>query len=614
MSGAALEAVFWSAGFLVLYHHLAFPLLARCLARMLRALRESAPAPVPVPADRRFLPHVTLIVPACNEEAFIRRKVENIAALDYPPHLLRLIVVSDGSDDRTAALARAALNDAPHLAAEVREYAANIGKTAVLNRAMEDAGTGIAVFSDVSSAVEADILKRFAVHFEDPEVGVVCGAYRLDAPMNAGERLYWDMQVALKRDENEIGAMMGAHGAFYAIRAELFEPLPADTINDDFTVPMRIVAKGYRTVYDTAIVVRELERTGARQDFARRVRISEGAMQQTVRLAGLLDPKRPGIAFVFASGKALRAFVPFLIVAMGIAAFALDGMGEGFYGLALAGFGVLMALGLLQLQDNLGCVPKIAHPLAYLAAGHMAGLIGGSHYLRRALVAASHAPKRDDAVCPDGPDMGFISPSARCAKRAFDVFAASFCFVGFIVLLPFVAIAIKLDSPGPVFYRQLRVGTRAKTWSKLFLLLKFRTMTWDAERETGAVWARRNDKRITRVGAFLRKMHLDELPQCLNVLRGDMSIVGPRPERPIFLARLEKEIPFYSERTYGLRPGMTGLAQITVGYDECVEDVRRKVLHDHVYATRLNRLLDWVRTDFSICFRTIAVVLHGKGR
>ena len=112
----------------------------------------------------------------------------------------------------------------------------------------------------------------------------------------------------------------------------------------------------------------------------------------------------------------------------------------------------------------------------------------------------------------------------------------------------------------------------------------------------------------------MRKTRLDELPQCLNVLKGDMSIVGPRPERPQFFSKLEGHIPFYIERTYGLKPGITGLAQVSQGYDTSIEDVRSKVLYDHAYALRIARPLDWLKTDLSIIFRTFTVVVLGRGQ
>jgi lipopolysaccharide/colanic/teichoic acid biosynthesis glycosyltransferase len=182
-----------------------------------------------------------------------------------------------------------------------------------------------------------------------------------------------------------------------------------------------------------------------------------------------------------------------------------------------------------------------------------------------------------------------------------------------IVFVP-IALAIKLDSRGPIFYRQLRVGQATARATRLFWLTKFRTMRVDAEAQTGAVWAAKNDPRVTRVGRFLRKSRLDELTQAWNVLVGEMSVVGPRPERPQFFHRLETEIPFYIERTFGLKPGITGLAQVSQGYDESVEDVRSKVLFDHAYALQISRPLRWFVTNVSIVFRTVSTMVLGKGQ
>lgn len=607
--------LFWVAAFLVAYHHVGFPLIVKYLARFLRKAKKPV---LPRHLATADLPSVAIVVPAYNEEAFIRAKIENLAKLDYPANKLTVIIASDGSTDNTVAFAREALADAPDLPAFVKDHASNRGKIAVLNEVMAGIDADIVVLSDVSSVVSPDTLQCFAAHFADQSVGVVCGAYQLDKPGSEGERFYWDFQTALKRDENTIGAMMGAHGAFYAIRGGLFEPLEADTINDDFMIPMRIVAKGYKTIYDTSLVARELEQTNMGQDFRRRVRISAGAMQQLTRLTELFSLKRPGVAFVFASGKALRALTPFLLAVMMIMSFVLMTMGVQFYAVFFLGLAVLVVLGLLQIKNTLSVLPKIAHPFAYLAAGHMAGLVGGLRFLARMEKGrwgrASDEGLDQFGIDGDALSMGFMTPATRVGKRLFDIIVASVAFVVFAMLFPFIALAVKLDSPGPIFYRQLRVGARTETESKLFLLTKFRTMRQDAEKGTGAVWAKKNDSRITRVGNFLRKSRLDEFPQCLNVLRGDMSIVGPRPERPAFFAKLEREIPYYTERTYGLRPGITGLAQVTTGYDESVEDVREKVLHDHVYATRLHRLVEWFWTDVSICFRTFTVMVLGKGQ
>jgi lipopolysaccharide/colanic/teichoic acid biosynthesis glycosyltransferase len=207
-----------------------------------------------------------------------------------------------------------------------------------------------------------------------------------------------------------------------------------------------------------------------------------------------------------------------------------------------------------------------------------------------------------------------IHPFTARAKRLFDIVAALTGILITLPLFPFIVLAIKLDSPGPVFFRQLRIGRAMPDRTELFEMIKFRTMVSDAERGTGAVWAAKGDSRITPVGRFLRKTRLDELPQFINVLKGEMSLIGPRPERPGFYKKLETEIPFFAERTYGVTPGITGLAQVNQGYDTCIEDVRSKVGFDHRYALALSDPLSWLRMDLSIVWRTVAVMVVGRGQ
>jgi len=199
-------------------------------------------------------------------------------------------------------------------------------------------------------------------------------------------------------------------------------------------------------------------------------------------------------------------------------------------------------------------------------------------------------------------------------KRGFDILGATVGLLLTLPLFPVLALAIKLESPGPVFFRQLRIGAALPDRTVLFYMIKFRSMYQDAEAKSGAVWAKKRDPRITRVGLFLRKTRLDELPQFYNVLTGDMSLIGPRPERPGFYQQLEDAIPFFAERTYGLRPGITGLAQVKQGYPETVEEVRVKVAFDHAYALRIQTVSNWLKMDVSIVFLTLAVMVFGRGQ
>ncbi|NWF50119.1 MAG: undecaprenyl-phosphate glucose phosphotransferase [Ignavibacteriaceae bacterium] len=191
----------------------------------------------------------------------------------------------------------------------------------------------------------------------------------------------------------------------------------------------------------------------------------------------------------------------------------------------------------------------------------------------------------------------------KTAKRLLDIIIS---FIILILTLPIfiiVSIAIKLDSPGPVFFVQERMGMNGK----IFRIVKFRSMKQDAEKYTGPVWSQKDDPRVTRVGRIIRKVRIDELPQFINVLSGEMSIVGPRPERPFFVEKLSHEIPYYKRRLK-VRPGITGWAQVKHKYDESIEDVKIKLRYDLFYIENMS-----LRMDLKILFRTIFVVLFGKG-
>jgi len=189
-------------------------------------------------------------------------------------------------------------------------------------------------------------------------------------------------------------------------------------------------------------------------------------------------------------------------------------------------------------------------------------------------------------------------------KRCVDICLA---FVGILVTAPFfpvIALIIKLDSNGPLFFKQVRVGSGEKP----FLLYKFRSMREDAERDCGAVWAVKNDARITGVGRFLRNSRIDELPQLYNVLKGEMSFIGPRPERPEFVESLKRDICYYSKR-HTIKPGLTGWAQVRYPYGATVADAVEKLSYDLYYIKNLSLLL-----DAQIMFETVKVVLFGRGR
>ena len=199
-------------------------------------------------------------------------------------------------------------------------------------------------------------------------------------------------------------------------------------------------------------------------------------------------------------------------------------------------------------------------------------------------------------------------------KRLLDILVSLAGLVLALPVLSVIAVVICLDSKGPALFRQQRIGRAWPDRVEVFWMYKFRSMRVNAEAQSGAVWATKNDPRTTRVGDFLRKTRLDEIPQLFNVLRGDMSLIGPRPERPELYGKLEKAIPFFYERTYGLRPGITGLAQVYQGYDESIEDVRNKVSYDHAYALCLSHPVAWLSRELEIIWRTVVVMACGRGQ
>ncbi|MBK6849847.1 MAG: sugar transferase [Proteobacteria bacterium] len=245
--------------------------------------------------------------------------------------------------------------------------------------------------------------------------------------------------------------------------------------------------------------------------------------------------------------------------------------------------------------------------------------------------------------------------SVKLAKRALDLVGAASGLLVLAPLFPLLALAIRLDSSGPVIYRQRRAGrlrddadaqrsAGSDPSFEAFDMFKFRTMVVDAERQTGAVIAAADDPRITRVGRLLRRYRLDELPQFWNVLKGDMSLVGPRPERPELIVNLALAIPFFEERMRDIKPGITGYAQVSLGYsgrplrDSALleqlhqlvnpygldygsdgveveaDDMRVKLLYDLPYVAAMERFRSWAALELLILLRTPLVMLRGLGR
>jgi lipopolysaccharide/colanic/teichoic acid biosynthesis glycosyltransferase len=212
------------------------------------------------------------------------------------------------------------------------------------------------------------------------------------------------------------------------------------------------------------------------------------------------------------------------------------------------------------------------------------------------------APQAGSKLEPLVPAAGsFFYP---CWHKMMDLIFGLFGLLLLLLLLPVMAVLIYLDSPGPIFYSQERTGYRGRA----FHLHKFRSMRTDAEQTGLPVWTTRGDPRVTRVGRFLRAMHLDELPQVINILRGEMSLIGPRPERPEYVAELEKANPLYRYRMT-VKPGLTGWAQVEYGYGSSSQDELVKVKYDLYYIKHQSFSLDML-----IILKTVAEVLLHRGK
>jgi len=349
-----LQIVFWGAVFIIVYTYFGYAALVTLLARW-KAAKAVSP-----PEEPEHTPTVTLIIAAYNEEAVIARKLENSLALDYPPEKLEIVVAADGSDDETCAIVRRYAEQGVKLLWQPERR----GKAAAVNRAVSLTQGEIIVFSDANAMYAPDAIRKLVRHFADPRVGCVAGRKRISEWANgrisesvnrrggkevtaAGEGLYWRYESHLKRCDSIIGSMMGAPGEIFAVRRELYTPPEEDSLIEDFIISMRIVARGYRAVYEPEAVAWEEASPSLRGEWRRRVRISAGGVQAVLRLPEMLSPRRGILAFQYISHRVLRWMVtPWLLPLLLIVNASLIGIplyrwllvGQGlFYGAALVG-------------------------------------------------------------------------------------------------------------------------------------------------------------------------------------------------------------------------------------------------------------------------------------
>lgn len=300
----AARIVFWIAIAVPVYAYLGYPIVLFLLRLIVHRAVKKAPVE----------PRVSFVIPAYNEAEAMERKIRNTLALDYPADRLEIAVVSDGSTDDTANIARK-FEDGQRV--RVFAYPVNRGKVAALNETVPQLHGEIIVLSDASAILDRNAVRRLVENFADPRVGAATGRYTVvktdEANMGKSEDFYWKYETYLKVQESQIASTLGGHGHLQAIRKELYPFPPPGTINDDYIIPVSVLSKGYRAVFEPEAI--GWEEAHEMAGFGRRVRIMAGNMQQLREIKRLLWPPRPLPLFFFLSHKASRLVVPFAMVA-----------------------------------------------------------------------------------------------------------------------------------------------------------------------------------------------------------------------------------------------------------------------------------------------------------
>lgn len=307
--------VFWTGVAIPVYAYFGYPVTLLVLRRFIHRPIRKAP----------FEPFVSILIPAYNEEAMIGMKIQNCLSLDYPVDKFEIVVACDGPKDRTTEIAKSYAGGSR---VRVLDFQENRGKIPVLNDGVRALRGDIVVFSDAAALLYRDSIRKLAANFADPEVGAVSGKYTVikadEVDIGKSEDFYWRYETFLKVQESELSSTLGGHGHLHAIRKDLY-PFPTPgTINDDYVIPISVLAKGYRAVYEQGAIVYEeaREMTG----FGRRVRIMAGNLQQLREIKGVLRPFQPLPLFFFLSHKVSRLLVPFGMVAAFLANLFLLGV------------------------------------------------------------------------------------------------------------------------------------------------------------------------------------------------------------------------------------------------------------------------------------------------
>ncbi len=335
MTTFALEIVFWTGILTVFYAYIGYGIVLWALVRLKRLF---SPANT-LPTD--YLPEVIFIVCAYNEEVYMGQKIHNSLAVDYPRERIRFLFVTDGSNDQTPDIVR----NFPYPADvrwELLHQPERRGKIAAFQRAMQQVQVPVVISTDANTFVNREAVRHLVRHFADPQVGAVAGEKRISMSGKAdageaGEGIYWQYESTLKKWDAEFWSVVGAAGELFAFRRDIYEPVPTDTIVEDFYLTMRIAQKGYRVQYEPEAYAVETSSASVAEEMKRKVRIAAGGLQAVVRLASLLNVFRYGrLSFQYISHRVLRwtlapLFLPILLVIN----ILLAAQGSRFYQIAL---------------------------------------------------------------------------------------------------------------------------------------------------------------------------------------------------------------------------------------------------------------------------------------
>lgn len=361
-----IKIIFWVSISLVLYTYFIYPLILM----LLRLLKSRITV-----EEKDFYPSVSLIISAYNEEKVLEAKIINCLQLSYPKDRLEIIIGSDGSTDRTETIANKYIEQGVRFL----DFSRRTGKVNVLNNIIPQAKGGIIVLSDANTIYEPNSIQELVKHFINPRIGCVCGKLILKKPDTSYggefEGIYWKYESFLKRLEGRMGFLLGANGGIYAIRKNLFEIIPTNTIVEDFVIPMKILENGYKIIYEPEAVAFEETSKSIAEEIKRKIRIGAGAYQAILLTIPMLNIFRGFPSFAYWSHKVIRWFVPFLLIFLLLFNILLIKESRYLYLFILQCIGYLGAFTGYLLNKN-KIQLKLFTPLYYFVAMNVALLIG----------------------------------------------------------------------------------------------------------------------------------------------------------------------------------------------------------------------------------------------